>query len=122
MKSDKKDEGCSIILMILFLVVSLVYFFATTSKESIAETGTYILTIIGFGIGYIIFKNLLGDKLNTAEISENKGCLKLILIAIAFFIFVGIIVRILTSSFEFNVGVGSLAIIIIFGLWLYSES
>lgn len=119
------NNGCLLIVIILGIIGSLAYFFSSTSKESIAETGTLILTVIGLIIGYIIFKMLFSNKLDASDTSENKGCLKLILIAAAFIIFVGFVIGILTSSFNFNIGVGALAIIvfaIIIGIWLYNNA
>ena len=125
---SNKNNGCLIIAIILSIVGLLAYFFYTTSKESIAETGSFILTIIGLIIGYTIFKKLFSDKSDTSDTSDtsgNKGCLKLVLITIAFIIFIGIIVGILTSSFSFNYGIGVLVVIIFaifIGIWLYHNA
>lgn len=136
--SDNKESnnfGC-IIAIISLVIINLFFFFKDTSAESIAESGSVLLTIAGIAIACYVCNSLFGKKSNdnnnsiNTERNSNKdndssespgGC---ILIGIVCVIFTAIIIFAITSSFSLNYAVGVVVVVvfaIIIGYLMYNS-
>ena len=118
--------GC-IIIVVLFVIGSLVFFFLDTSYEEISGIG---FTVLGFGgvvAGYFIIKKLFGNKdeierdyeqtietpIDSSKDMNSKGCLKIFLAITVCLAIIGGIVYALTSSESLNYVVGILVAIVL---------
>ena len=141
---ESNNTGC-IVCIALFVIGSLVYTFATESSESIAETGTFFLTIAGLAIVFFVCKFLFSNKSHDSDSSKtysqkptsfaqtsqtnsnnkvNKSPWGCILTGLACVVITVIIVTSITSSFSFNYAAGVAIIIIlaiVIGIFMYNS-
>lgn len=142
--NNESNTGCMIVT-IIGVIVSLIFTFATMSKDDLAETGGMVMALVGIGGAVFLLKLLFGNNdsssttttssytqqspnkptnnnsNSTNEGSSSKGCFAAIG-AILFVLFVGAIA---TSSEELNAAVGVLLVVVItvgFGYWFYSSN
>ena len=136
MKENEESNGC-LIPIILLVLGSIIFTFATTSKEEIAQSGAIVIfyAVLGIG-GYFVYKMLSNNRtesVNNAastsiEIKKDKkkngngcGCIMAIAAAIAVVFVAGAAIR----NEDANFAVGAIIIIAFacgFGYWLYSTS
>ena len=141
---ESKNNGC-IVGIVLLVIGFLVYFFATESYESIAETGGVLLAIAGLAIVFYICKALFNNKSDNTNRSKtysqnttsttttsqtncddnsNKSSWGCICKGLACMVATIIVVDVLTSSFSINYAVGVAFIIIlaiVIGIFIYNS-
>lgn len=142
--NESNNIGC-IIAIVLLVIVNIVYFFATESAESIAETGGVLLIIAGLAIAYFVCKALFGNKSKDGDGSKvsshkstpstptsqtnvddntNKSTWGCIFKGLACIVVTVIIIGSITSSFSFNYAVGigfAVVLAIVIGVLIYNS-
>lgn len=115
--NNKDNKGCAIAVGIC-VIISIVYFFFTTSKEEIADTGAFLL-LIAFMVGaYFGIKAYL----NYTSDTDNKFVRIGVLIGI--FISLMLLLGAIMNSFNTMIVVGtigSVAFCVLIGIWMYNS-
>ena len=134
---ENNNTGC-IIFFVIAAIGVFVYSISNTSKESFAEIGQLMMFIVSIAIVWGLIKLFSTNKSSTSENqvtrrnstqednkeSENKGCIKGLLIFIALLVLLAIIFNTIGNNFELNFGIGILIFVIIFivlAVWLWSS-
>ncbi|MDE6582156.1 MAG: hypothetical protein K2K47_06505 [Duncaniella sp.] len=146
MSENKESNNIGCIVSIALLVIgSLVYFFATESSESVAETGSVLLTIAGLAISYYVCKALFSNKSEytnrtktytpktttsvvtsrtNSDDNSNKSSWGCIFTSLACVVVTIIVVSEITSSFSFNYAIGisfTIILAIVIGVTIYKS-
>lgn len=69
---ESNNTGC-IVLVALLVIGNLIYFFATESSESIAETGGALLVVAGLAIAYFVCKALFGNESSDSDHPKDSS-------------------------------------------------
>ena len=113
MAENNSKAGCTI-AFIVGVIAAIAIGVGVTSAESFAEMGSMIMFVVSGAIVYFIYKLFSnGASVKDIDMSDNKGCLKAILIVVALFVLLGLIYSAIGSNFEFNMGLGILVFVVI---------
>ena len=106
MAENNSKAGCTI-AFIIGVIAAIAIGVGVTSAESFAEMGSMIMFVVSGAIVYFIYKLFSnGASAKDIDISNNKGCLKAILLVVALFALLALIYSTIGSNFEFNMGLG----------------
>lgn len=114
--NTNSNTGC-LIAVGIFVLASIIYYFATTSKSDIAESGAYLTSILFFVGAYF------GIKAYLAHTKDSDSKIVRIGVPIGIFIVVMFVLGLTIKDFNTMVGIGSIFFIIfciVIGILIYN--